>query len=109
MFKTLRHYVSVKPFDIDEWDDTRKRAKQMGFALPEMEQNKRAKASVDVGTVYQIGPTAYDGDVPFQVGDIVAYVKNAGKFVVNPFTQEEVYVLNDEDILVVLNKETENV
>jgi len=109
MFKTLRHFVSVKPFDIDEWDDTRKKAKALGFALPEMEENKRAKASVDVGTVYQIGPDAYDGAAPFKEGEIVAYVKNAGKFVVNPFTQEEVYVLNDDDILVVLSKETVDV
>jgi co-chaperonin GroES (HSP10) len=98
----LAHRVAVKPFDVDEWDEDRKRAKKLGFALPELENNQRAKASVDVGTVVQVGPTA---ETTVQVGDVIAYVKNAGKFVVNPFTQEEVYILNDEDVLAVLNKE----
>lgn len=100
--KILAHRIAVKPFDIDEWDEDRKRAKSLGFALPEMENSQRAKASVDVGTVVYVGPTA---EVETAVGDVIAYVKNAGKFVVNPFTQEEVYVLNDEDVLAVLNKE----
>ena len=104
-FTILAHRVAVKPFDVDEWDDTRKKAKAMGLALPETEQRERAKASVDVGEIVLIGPTA---DTPAQVGDTVGYVKNAGKFVVNPFTQEELYILNDEDILVVFGKETIN-
>ena len=100
-FKILLHRVAVKPFDFDEWDDTRKKAKSLGFALPETEDHKRAKASVDVGTVVQVGP---DVELPIAEGDVVAYVKNAGKFVINPFTQDEVYVLNDEDCLAVLGK-----
>lgn len=100
-FTILLHRVAVKPFDIDEWDDTRKKAKELGIAIPETEDHKRAKASVDVGTVYQAGP---DCTVPVQEGDTIAYVKNAGKFVVNPFTQEEVYILNDDDILAILGK-----
>ena len=100
-FTILLHRVAVKPFDIDEWDDTRKRAKSFGLELPETEDKKRAKASVDVGTVVQVGP---DATVPVKEGDTIAYVKNAGKFVLNPFTQEEVYVLNDDDVLAVLRK-----
>lgn len=100
-YEVLLHRVAVKPFAVDEWDEDRKKAKALGFALPEMEEHKRAKASVDVGTVVQLGATA---DIPVSVGDVVGYVKNAGKFVVNPFTQEEIYLLNDEDILVVLKK-----
>jgi co-chaperonin GroES (HSP10) len=103
-FQVLAHRVAVKPFTFDEWDEDRKKAKELGFVLPDMEENKRAKASVDVGTVIQIGSTA---EVEAKVGDTVAYVKNAGKFVVNPYTKEELYLLNDEDILVVLKKEAE--
>ncbi len=103
-FTVLLHRVAIKPFAVDEWDEDRKKAKALGFALPEMEEHKRAKASVDVGTIVQIGATA---ELPAKVGDVVGYVKNAGKFVVNPFTQEEIYLLNDEDILVVLKKENE--
>ena len=103
-FQVLAHRVAVKPFTVDEWDEDRKKAKQLGFVLPEMEENKRAKASVDVGVVIQIGASAETDAV---VGDTVAYVKNAGKFVVNPYTKEEIYLLNDEDLLVVLKKESE--
>jgi len=110
MFQTLLHRVAVKPFDFDEWDDTRKKLKEMGFAIPEMEGKERAKASVDIGTVYQIGPTAFTSfqdECPVKVGDVVAYVKNAGKIVRNPFSDEEVYVLNDEDLLMILTKEAD--
>ncbi len=106
-FKILAHYVAVKPFEVDEWDDTRKQAKALGLVLPD--EDKRAKASVDVGTVLQIGP---DAVTEVQVGDVVAYVKNAGKFIINPFTKKEVYALNDTDILCILspfNKETADV
>lgn len=103
-FQVLAHRVAVKPFTVDEWDEDRKKAKQLGFVLPEMAENIRAKASVDVGVVVQIGGSA---DVQAIVGDTVAYVKNAGKFVVNPYTKEEIYLLNDEDLLVVLKKEAE--
>lgn len=100
-YQVLTHRIAVKPFAVDEWDEDRKKAKALGFALPEMEEHKRAKASVDVGTVVQIGPTA---ETSVAIGDVVGYVKNAGKFVVNPFTQEEIYLLNDQDLLVVLKK-----
>lgn len=103
-YKVLAHYVAVKPFDVNEWDDTRKKMKELGLALPE--EDKRAKASVDVGTVVQIGP---DAVTEANIDDTVAYVKNAGKFVVNPYTQEEVYILNDDDILVIFEKEAKNV
>lgn len=105
-FKVLAHRVAVKPFDIDEWDDTRKKAKELGFALPETEERLRAKASVDIGEVVLVGDTA---ETVATIGDVVGYVKNAGKFVKNPFTDEEVYILNDEDILVIFGKEKANV
>ena len=101
-YKILSFRVAVKPFDIDEFDEGRKKAKALGFVLPEHDQKTRAKASVDVGTVLQVGEKA---ECPVAVGDVVAYVKNAGKFIVNPLTQEEFYALNDEDILAVLAKE----
>jgi co-chaperonin GroES (HSP10) len=108
MIKTPVHRVTVVPFDFDEWDETRKKAKALGFALPEAESGGvRAKASVDMGTVFQIGPTAFKdfGDNPIQVGDTVAYVKNSGKFVKDPFDKKEYLVLNDEDIVAVFSKE----
>lgn len=108
MIKTPLHRVTVIPFDVDEWDETRKRAKAAGFALPDADSGGvRAKASVDMGTVYQIGLTAFRdfGDVPVSVGDTVAYVKNSGKFIKDPYDQKEYLVLNDEDIVMVFTEE----
>ena len=103
MIKTPLHRVTVKPFDVDEWDNDRKRAKALGFALPDSEQFARAKASVDMGTVVQIRPTAFpqydEGTCPIVVGTTVAYVKNSGKFVKDPDTGENILVLNDEDVI----------
>ena len=108
MIKTPLHRVTVIPFDIDEWDESRKKAKALGFALPDADfGGVRAKASVDMGTIYQIGATAFKdfGDVPVTVGDTIAYVKNSGKFVKDPFDQKEYLVLNDEDIVAIFTKE----
>ena len=106
MIKTPLHRVTVKPFDVDEWDKDRKRAKELGFALPDSEQFARAKASVDMGTVVQVGPTAFpDTPCPVVEGSTVAYVKNAGKFVKDPFDGQEYLILNDEDICMVFEKE----
>ena len=103
-FKVLAHRIGVKPYDVNEWDDTRKKARALGLALPD--EDPRAKASVDIGTVVQIGP---DAVTEAQIGDDVAYVKNAGKFVQHPTTKEELNILNDEDVLVIFNEETVDV
>lgn len=105
MIDVLLHRIAVKPFDMDEWDEDRKKAKSLGFALPEKADDVRTKSSIDVGTIVQVGPQAFDGEPPVKVGDVVGYVKNAGKFVKNPLTDEEVYILNDEDLLAVFTKE----
>lgn len=109
MIKTPLHRVTVIPFDVDEWDNDRKRAKALGFALPDSEQFARAKASVDMGTVVQVGPTAFPqyeaGDCPVVVGSTVAYVKNSGKFIKDPFDGKEYLILNDEDIVMLFTKE----
>jgi len=107
LIKTPLHRVTISPFDVDEWDQDRKRARAAGFALPDSEQFARAKASVDMGTVVQIGPTAFpdtEQNVPV-VGDTVAYVKNSGKYIKDPFDGKEYLVMNDEDIVMVFVKE----
>lgn len=109
MIKTPLHRVTVIPFDVDEWNPDRKRAKELGFALPDANLGgARAKASVDMGTVFQIGSTAFKdfGEVPVKVGDTVAYVKNSGKFIVDPYDNTKEYlVLNDEDIVAIFEKD----
>ena len=111
MINVLLHRVAVKPFDFNDWDEGRKRLKELGWEIPETEKDVRAQASVDVGIVEQIGPTAFSGfsdEVPIKVGDVVSYVKNAGKFVANPLTnrkEDAVVILNDEDLIAVFSKE----
>lgn len=110
MIEVLLHRVAIKQFDFNEWDEGRKRAKELGFALPETEKEIRAKASVDIGTVEQLGPTAFKDfgvDPPVKVGDVVAFVKGSGKLVKNPLIEsEEVLIVNDEDITCVFKKES---
>ena len=108
-FKTPLHRIAIKPFDFDEWDHARKRLKELGWATPNTEEHQRAKASVDMGTVLEIGPTAFNGlgECPVVVGDIIAYVKNCGKFVEDPYSHQEIYVINDEDVVMVFKKEAE--
>lgn len=110
MITVLLHRVAVKPFDFNEYDESRKRMKELGWEVPLTEKEIRAQASVDIGTITQIGPTAFKGfsdEIPVKQGDIVSYVKNAGKAVKNPLTEEELVILNDEDLIAVFSKENE--
>lgn len=110
--KVLMHRIAVRPMDIDDWDASRRKAKELGFALAPIDtlggDKERMALNVDIGEVLQIGPTAYNDfkiDVPVKVGDVVAYVKSAGKLIKNPFTDEKILALNDEDIVAILTKE----
>lgn len=110
MIKVLLHRVAIKQFDFNEWDEDRKKAKELGFVLPETEKGIRAQASVDIGTVEQIGPTAFKdfgGGEPIKVGDVVGFVKNSGKLVKNPLKEDEsLLVINDEDVTCIFSKES---
>jgi co-chaperonin GroES (HSP10) len=60
------------------------------------------------GTVVQVGETAYMGfgdDRKWcKEGDRVIYAKFTGKFVTDPETEQEYYVINDEDVQVIITK-----
>lgn len=112
MINVLLHRIAVKPLSVDDWDVGRKKAKELGLVLAPIETTgtsaDRAKLSVDIGEITEIGSTAFrdfNVDIPIKVGDVVAFVKNAGKLVRNPYTTEETVVLNDEDIVAILTKE----
>ena len=101
------HRILIKPFDFNEWDEGRKKAKELGLALPELENERRAKMSVDMGEVLQIGPTAFADftkECPIKTGDTVAFVKNSGKLVKDPFDEKEYLVINDEDVVAIFYK-----
>lgn len=101
------HRILVKADKIEEVDKTRVKAKQLGIVIPELEEHKRAQASVDRGTVVTLGPTAYrdfNAECPIKEGDYVAYARFAGKIIDDPYTDEQYVLLNDEDVVCIFTK-----
>lgn len=99
----LLHRIVVKPYDYKEFNKDIQRARNLGLEIPELEEMKRAQASVDQGVVVAIGPTAYrdyNTDVPVEVGDIVNYARFAGKLIEDG--GEKLVILNDEDLLCIV-------
>lgn len=97
MLEPILHRIIVKTEKFDDFDDTRKKARALGFALPD--SDKRADASVDKGTVLAIGPTAFRDfgtECPIKIGDKVAFARFSGKIISD--NEEDFVVLNDEDI-----------
>lgn len=108
MIVPLLHRIIVKQQKLNEAHKEYQRAEAMGIIIPEHEDNKRAQAGVDKGTVVAIGPTAYrdfNTDVPVKVGDVVAFARFSGKTIVDPKDDEEYVALNDEDLVAILTKE----
>jgi co-chaperonin GroES (HSP10) len=109
--KPCGHRLVVKPFKQVEVDEVMKKHSEFlkGFEIVNSNK-KREDASVDVGTVVDIGPTAWKdfGGTPWcEVGDTVVFAKFAGKFLENPFNDsaEPVFLINDEDVVGVFVKE----
>lgn len=104
MIKPLLHRIVVKPEKFEDFNEERRRIKELGWVLPEREEEKRAQASVDRGVVVSIGSTAYKDygvDPPVEVGDVVNYARFAGKFVKDS-DGEEFVILNDEDLICII-------
>lgn len=102
MIKVVLHRILVKPDQLEEVDETHRRAKEMGLVIASEKELKRERAAVDTGTVLEIGDTAFkdfNTDSPIKVGDRIAYAKYGGKAVVDPKTKEELLILNDEDVI----------
>lgn len=98
------HRILIKQDKLEEVDKTFTKMKELNMVLPEMEDRKRAQASVDTGTVIAIGDTAFKDfgtSSPIVVGDKIAYARFSGKFVSDPVTEEEFVLLNDEDIVAI--------
>ena len=100
------HRVLIKPEAIEEVS-----AGGIVLAKPGA-QAKLELMATDRGVVIQVGPTCwenYDKDSPnwsawCKPGDRVVFARYAGKLVTNPETKEEFFLINDEDIQVVLEE-----
>ena len=107
MITPLLHRIVVKQEKLEEVDKTYLRARAAGIVIADHEDNKRAQAGVDKGTVIALGETAYrDYNVspPVKPGDFVAFAKYSGKVVTDPDTEEDYVLLNDEDIVCVITR-----
>lgn len=105
MIIPLLHRIIVKAEKFNEFDKDIQRARAMGLEIPELEEMKRAQASVDRGVVVAVGPTAYrDYGVEPQVaiGDVVNYARFSGKVIEDPETEEQFVALNDEDLICII-------
>lgn len=105
MIIPLLHHILVKPEKLEDFNKDIQRAKGMGLVIPELEDMKRAQASVDRGIVVALGATAYrdfNVDPPVQVGDVVNYARFSGKLMEDPETGEEFICLNDGDLICVI-------
>ena len=77
MIEPLLHRIVVKPEKFEEFDKDIQKAKSIGLVIPELEEMKRAQASVDRGRVVSLGATAYrdyNVDPPIKVGDVVVTI-----------------------------------
>lgn len=110
MIIPLIHRILVKAEKFDEFNKDIQRAKSMGLVIPELEDMKRAQASVDRGIIVAIGPTAYKDfnvECPVKVGDVVNYARFAGKIITDPSTGDEFVCLNDEDLICIVKDSNE--
>lgn len=105
MIEPLLHRIVVKPEKFEEISEDHRYAERIGIVIATVDETKRAQASVDLGTVVAIGPTAYKDfgvSAPIAVGDKVNYARFSGKIVKDPATQEEFVILNDEDCICII-------
>lgn len=105
MIVPLIHHVLVRPERLDEFNKDIQRAKNMGLVIPELEDMKRAQASVDRGVVVALGETAYrdfNVEPPVKLGDVVNYARFAGKLIEDPESGIEYVCLNDADLICVI-------
>lgn len=108
--KPCGHRLVVKAYKQEEVDDVVKKHAEFYKTLEVINSNKkREDASVDRGVVLAIGPTAWQneshGYTPWcKVGDEIVFAKFSGKVVEDPDTQEDVFILNDEDVVAVVKE-----
>ncbi len=100
------HRITIKPFKLEEVDEVYQRARASGLEIVRPNE-KREDASVDKGTVLEIGPDCWPtSETPWcQVGDTVLFAKFAAKLVEDPKTGTTIGILNDEDLVAVIKED----
>lgn len=107
MITPVTHRIIIKQKELEEFSKEHKRMKELGWAIPETEDKKRAQAGVDQGTVVALGPTVFKDfgtDCPIKVGDSIAFAKYSGKVITDPENNIEYVAINDEDVVAILTE-----
>jgi co-chaperonin GroES (HSP10) len=107
MIKPCGHRLVVKPYKYAEVDEVTKKHLEFYKQLTIAGKETRDDASVDKGHVLSIGPTAwkdFDSEPWCKVGDEIIFAKFAGKIVTDPETNEDVFILNDADVVAVVKE-----
>lgn len=107
MIVPTTHRILVKPDLVEEIDAVVKSAKAAGIHMVDFDSKKREQAGVDSGRVVAFGPTAFQDfntENPLKPNDYIAYARFAGKYIKDPFTQEEFVLLNDEDVVCIFKE-----
>ena len=100
MLEVVGHRIMVIPDPVETRTES-------GLILAKDE--KAYREATQSGKVVGLGNTAYVGfadGIPWcNVGDHIIYARHTGKFVTDPDTKEEFYVINDEDVQAIIKKE----
>jgi co-chaperonin GroES (HSP10) len=94
MIEVLGHRLLIKPKEVET-------VSKGGIVMAV--DVKAERTATQEGTVIQVGPNAFSidalGGVPWvSPGDEVIFARYAGKQVRDPETNEEYFVINDEDV-----------
>lgn len=92
--------VIVKPDEIET---------ETASGIVLVQDEKLERAGQQRGTLVAVGKEAWkDDSEPFaEVGDWILYSRYAGRVVEDPITDEQYWIMNDEDVLCVLDREAE--
>lgn len=75
-----------------------------------VEDKRQTKAAVNRATVVEVGSLAFTGfskTEPWcKAGDRIIFSQYAGKYLEDPATGEEFVILNDEDVIATISKES---
>lgn len=99
--EAVAHRIVVKPDPIE----TEREVKGTQSKLIIVQDEKVTRNSQVTGVIVQIGEDAWKAFKPttehagLKIGDRVYFARYAGKWIIDPETNDEYLVLNDEDIV----------
>lgn len=104
--KPVGYRILVKPLDLKREHEVEGTDIRLELVYPEEKLYRNAQTK---GIVLAVGEKAYkayskdyNGRPWIEVGDKIYYAQHAGKNVIDPETEEELLLLNDDDVTAVM-------